>query len=29
MGAEDAKALLQADVPVEQSELAPRKRVVQ
>jgi EAL domain-containing protein (putative c-di-GMP-specific phosphodiesterase class I) len=30
MGAEDAKALLQADVPpVEQSEPAPRKRVVQ
>jgi predicted signal transduction protein with EAL and GGDEF domain len=29
MGAEDAKALLQADVPAEQSEPAPRKRVVQ
>jgi diguanylate cyclase (GGDEF)-like protein/PAS domain S-box-containing protein len=29
MGADDAKALLQADVPVEQSEPAPRKRVVQ
>jgi EAL domain-containing protein (putative c-di-GMP-specific phosphodiesterase class I) len=29
MGAEDAKALLRADVPVEQSEPAPRKRVVQ
>jgi diguanylate cyclase (GGDEF)-like protein/PAS domain S-box-containing protein len=29
MGAEDAKALVQADVPVEQSEPAPRKRVVQ
>jgi diguanylate cyclase (GGDEF)-like protein/PAS domain S-box-containing protein len=29
MGAEDAKALLQADLPVEQSEPAPRKRVVQ
>jgi EAL domain-containing protein (putative c-di-GMP-specific phosphodiesterase class I) len=29
MGADDAKALLQADVPVEQSEPTPRKRVVQ
>jgi diguanylate cyclase (GGDEF)-like protein/PAS domain S-box-containing protein len=29
MGADDAKALLQADVPVEQTEPAPRKRVVQ
>jgi EAL domain-containing protein (putative c-di-GMP-specific phosphodiesterase class I) len=29
MGADDAKALLQADAPAEQSEPAPRKRMVQ
>jgi hypothetical protein len=29
MSAEDAKALLQAEAPIEQSDPAPRKRLVQ